>query len=91
MLLAMESSSANLCYAYLSLKNTTDSMVEVTGYYVDRYESVGVFLRIPPKSSEILGVQTHLLAAGKEYSVYVRVKGYHPLEGPFKIQLPTLN
>jgi len=58
-------------------------------YYIDRYASVGAFLRIAPDSSGTLGVQTHLLQKGQQYSVYVTIKGTQPLEGPFKVQLPA--
>ncbi len=87
MVLVLEKTSVVRDYAYLTFRNASSSLVEITGYYIDRYKSVGVFLRILPNSTDILGVQTYLLEEGKEYSVYVTIKGLQAIEGPFKVQL----
>src|SRR5439155_7688053 len=63
-ILVLEKASAWWDYAWLTFKNSSSSFVEITGYYVDRYASIGVFLRIAPNSSGTLGVQTHLLQKG---------------------------
>ena len=89
MIIVLEKASAWWDYAWLTFKNPSSSFVEITGYYVDRYASVGAFLRIAPNSSGTLGVQTHLLQKGQQYSVYVTIKGTQALEGPFKVQLPA--
>jgi len=88
-ILVLEKASAWWDYAWLTFKNPSSSFVEITGYYIDRYASVGAFLRIAPNSSGTLGVQTHLLQKGQQYSVYVTIKGTQALEGPFKVQLPA--
>ncbi len=89
MILVLEKAAAWWDYAWLTFKNPSSSFVEITGYYIDRYASVGAFLRIAPNSSGTLGVQTHLLQKGQQYSVYVTIKGSQALEGPFKVQLPA--
>ena len=83
----LEKTSVVRDYAYFTFRNTGSSMVEINGYYIDRYQSVGVFLRIAPNATGILGVQTHLVEKGKEYSVYVTTKESREIEGPFKVQL----
>ena len=83
----LEKASVVRDYAYLTFRNTGSCMVEITGYYIDRYQSVGVFLRIAPNETDILGVQTHLVEKGKEYSVYVTTMESREIEGPFQVQL----